>query len=99
MLYYYNYNYYYYDSFHNISDMEFLIIWTGFFNWGEKMPLNGQRKAWAIFFTLIILAAFVIPFVSMSELMTFYGAFLFWVVFAIVAIIGIGIITSRWRDD
>ena len=63
------------------------------------MSLDGQRKAWAIFFALIILAAFVVPYVSMSGLTKSYGAFLFWNVFAIVAIIGIGIITSRWRDD
>jgi len=63
------------------------------------MSLDGQRKAWAIFFALIILAAFIVPYVSMSGLTKAYGAFLFWNVFAIVAIIGIGIITSRWRDD
>ncbi|NMB42223.1 MAG: hypothetical protein GX996_09880 [Firmicutes bacterium] len=62
------------------------------------MSLDQQRKFWVIFFVVIVLAAFILPYYLFSNLPKFYGAFLFWSIFAIVAIISVGIITSQWRE-
>lgn len=62
------------------------------------MSLEQQRKFWVIFFVIIVLAAFILPFYLFSHLPRVYGAFLFWSVFAVIAIISVGIITSQWRE-
>jgi peptidoglycan/LPS O-acetylase OafA/YrhL len=64
----------------------------------RKMSLEQQRRFWVIFFTVIILAAFILPFYLFDDLPKIYGAFLFWCIFAVVAIIGVGVITSKWRE-
>ena len=64
------------------------------------MSLERQRIFWAVLFLLMILAAFIVPFTPlMSGLTKFYGAFLFWSLFAIVVIVCLGFITARWRDE
>ncbi len=64
------------------------------------MSLERQRIIWLIVFLLLVLAAFIIPFTPLlKNLSKVYGAFLFWNIFALVVIIGIVIITARWRDD
>lgn len=62
------------------------------------MSLEQLRKFWVIFFTVIVLAAFILPFYLFSDFPKVYGAFLFWIVFAVIAIIGVGLITSKWRE-
>jgi flagellar biosynthesis component FlhA len=64
------------------------------------MSLERQRVLWAILFLLMILAAFIVPFTPlMRDLTKFYGAFLFWSIFALIVIICLGFITARWRDN
>lgn len=64
------------------------------------MSLERQRIIWALVFLLMVLAAFIVPFTPLLRNLTaFYGAFLFWSLFAVVVIICIGFITARWRDD
>ncbi|MGM0652197.1 MAG: hypothetical protein ACQES4_05380 [Bacillota bacterium] len=64
------------------------------------MSLKQQRIFWALFFAVIILSAFIVPFLPpLSDLARVYGAFLYWNVFALVVIVCLGIITARWRDD
>jgi len=64
------------------------------------MSLERQRTLWAVLFIFMILAAFIVPFTPLlSEVTTFYGAFLFWNLFAIIVIICLGLITARWRDE
>jgi len=63
------------------------------------MSLKELRIFWATLFTLMILAAFIVPFTPLlRDLASFYGAFLFWVIFAVIVIICLGLITARWRD-
>ncbi len=64
------------------------------------MSLKQQRIFWALLFLVMILAAFIIPFLPpLKDLPRVYGAFLFWNIFALVVIVCLGIITARWRDD
>lgn len=60
--------------------------------------MQGQLIAWAIWFFVIVLSAFTVPYYFLSGVTKIYGAFLYWGVFAIVAIVSVGIITSKWRD-
>lgn len=62
------------------------------------MSLDQQRKFWIIFFTGLVLSAFIVPFVYLHDVAKVYGAFLFWIIFALVATISMLIITSQWRD-
>ncbi|HHT47273.1 MAG TPA: hypothetical protein GX004_08320 [Firmicutes bacterium] len=62
------------------------------------MSLDQQRKFWIIFFTVLVLSAFIVPFIFFTDLPKVYGAFLFWNIFAIIAILSMLIITRQWRD-
>jgi len=59
--------------------------------------VENQIKGWVIWFWVLVLSAFTVPFFLLSDVAKVYGAFLYWGVFAVVAIISVGIITSRWR--
>ncbi len=60
--------------------------------------MESQLKGWVIWFLILVLSAFIVPFYFLSNVPKVYGAFLYWGVFAIVAIISVGVITSKWRD-
>lgn len=64
------------------------------------MSLERQRILWVVLFGLMILTAIIVPFTPlMRDLTKFYGAFLFWSIFALVVIVCLGFITAKWRDD
>ncbi len=64
------------------------------------MSLKKQRIFWALLFFIMIMAAFIVPFLPpLNNLAKVYGAFLFWNIFALVVIVCLGIITAKWRDD
>ncbi len=63
------------------------------------MSLRSQRIFWAVLFTIMILAAFIVPFTPLfRDLTKVYGSFLFWNVFALIVIFCLYLITVRWRD-
>lgn len=62
------------------------------------MPDDTQRWRWVTVMFVLILAAFSVPFILLNNVTKMYGAFLFWCLFAVVAILCIGRITSRWED-
>ena len=63
------------------------------------MSLKAQRIFWVVLFTIMILAAFIVPFTPLlSDLQKVYGSFLFWNIFALIVIVCLGLITARWRD-
>ncbi len=53
---------------------------------------------WVLYFLMLLLAAIIIPFTLLRKVESIYGSFLFWGLFALVAMISIGIITGQWRD-
>lgn len=60
--------------------------------------MQGQLIAWVVWFFIIVMSAFIVPYYFLSEVPRIYGAFLYWGLFAVTAIISVGIITSKWRD-
>ena len=59
--------------------------------------MKNQIKGWVIWFLVLVLSAFTVPFFLLSDVGKVYGAFLYWGIFAVVAIISVGVITSKWR--
>ncbi|MFC4076346.1 hypothetical protein [Salinithrix halophila] len=47
---------------------------------------------------LLILAAFIIPFTLLDDVRSWTGAFLFWILFALTAVLLNAWIASKWRD-
>jgi|GEM_PF-492994 len=66
-------------------------------NRGEER-MSGRAIRWALFFVILILSAITVPFLVLQNTAKIYGAFLFWLLFAVIAIISVGFITSSWRD-
>jgi len=60
--------------------------------------VENQIKGWVIWFLILVLSAFTVPFFLLSNVVKVYGAFLYWGIFALVAIISVGIVASKWRD-
>ncbi len=60
--------------------------------------MESRLWGWVILFAAMIISAFIVPFVFLSNVTSFYGAFLFWTVFAVAAIAGVMVITGGWRD-
>lgn len=53
---------------------------------------------WAGAVATLVVAAFAVPYTLLSGVDTWYGSFLFWVVFALVSIGVNAAIVGRWRD-
>ena len=64
----------------------------------DCLLITNAFKKWLAWFLVLVLAAFVVPYTLLSSVEKIYGAFLFWVIFAIIAIISVEAITRSWRD-
>jgi cyanate permease len=53
---------------------------------------------YALFILVIMLLAYLIPYTVLSHVDAWYGSFLFWTVFALVAIVANVFISVSWRD-
>ncbi len=59
--------------------------------------LNKKRLMWLIWLMLLILSAFVVPYLFIGEISRVTASFLFWTLFAITAIISTIKIIGHWR--
>jgi uncharacterized membrane protein YhaH (DUF805 family) len=64
----------------------------------REKSLTRARLGWLIWFCALVLSAFIVPFTVLSTVASGAGAFLYWTVFALVAIVSIIGLTRRWRD-
>lgn len=62
------------------------------------MSFNCRRSFWVLWFLTLVLAAFIVPYTLLTSIASPYGAFLFWNLFALAAIISVAIMTAGWRD-
>lgn len=53
---------------------------------------------WAGLLAGLVVLGFVVPYTVLSGVDAWYGSFLFWVVFALVALVVNYLITRGWRD-
>ncbi len=60
--------------------------------------LTFKRWFWLIWLVILVLSAYVIPYVFIGGIVKITASFLFWTVFALVAIFSTIKIISYWRD-
>lgn len=60
--------------------------------------MENKRKLWVTWFIILILSAYIVPYIFMRESGKITGPFLFWIIFSLLAILSIFIITAKWRD-
>ncbi|MCR4419009.1 MAG: hypothetical protein QHH27_10585 [Clostridia bacterium] len=63
-----------------------------------EKSLTGARVGWVVWFCLLVLSAFIVPFTLLRNVVSAAGAFLYWTVFALVAMVSIVGVMRRWRD-
>ncbi|MEW5934415.1 MAG: hypothetical protein AB1816_12635 [Bacillota bacterium] len=54
--------------------------------------------AWVVWFGVLLLSAYVVPFAFLGHVPRVWGAFLFWCLFALAAIVSMNVLMRRWRD-
>jgi len=62
---------------------------------------RGRRVAlvlWLAWFLALEVVAFLVPYTVLRNVGRLWGAFLFWNLFALLAIASIFILTARWQD-
>lgn len=59
--------------------------------------MEKEGKIWSLFFLLLVTSAFSVPYL-LSDIPRMYGAFLYWVIFALIALVAMFLITAKWRD-
>ncbi|WP_335414802.1 hypothetical protein [Bacillus sp. JJ1566] len=59
--------------------------------------MSKKEKFWGIICLLLVLLAYTIPYVFLSDVAAWYGSFLLWVVLALVIILINYILTRNWR--
>lgn len=57
-----------------------------------------ETAVWLAWFLALEVAAFLVPYTVLRNVERLWGAFLFWNVFAMLAIISIFVLTKGWRD-
>jgi len=55
-------------------------------------------KRWLIWFLFLFLLDFLIPFTWLSHFQRITGAFLFWIIWILVAIVSMFMVFLKWRD-
>ncbi len=63
---------------------------------GDK--LKKLRKKWILFLIILIISAYVVPYLYLNNVEKASGAFLYWIFFALIAIFSTIKITTYWRD-
>jgi len=53
---------------------------------------------WLIWFLFLFLVDFIVPFAWLSTIQKVTGAFLFWIIWTLVAIVSMFVIFLRWRE-
>ncbi|MFW6001515.1 MAG: hypothetical protein ACOCQE_04000 [Halanaerobium sp.] len=64
----------------------------------NKKELKKKRIFWLIIISLLVISAFTVPYLYLSEVYSFFGAFFYWSVFALLVIFSTIKITSYWRE-
>ncbi|MBC7347353.1 MAG: hypothetical protein H5U00_07855 [Clostridia bacterium] len=64
----------------------------------QAKSLTAARLGWAVWFCVLVLSAFIVPFAFLGSIASIAASFLYWTVFALVAIVSIITMISRWRD-
>lgn len=64
----------------------------------KKRKLQKLRWLYLSLIVILVISAFVVPYTLLTSINLFRGAFLFWLVFALIVIFLTIKITSYWRE-
>jgi len=64
----------------------------------DKKQLKKKRIFWVLWLVVLILSAYFVPFVLLRDVNQIEASFLFWTIFAVLAIISTIKITSYWSE-
>ncbi|HKL13932.1 MAG TPA: hypothetical protein VJ907_10030 [Halanaerobiales bacterium] len=64
----------------------------------NKDELNKKRLFWVLWLLVLILSAYFVPFVLLRDVNQIEASFLYWTIFAILAIFSTIKITTYWSD-
>lgn len=53
---------------------------------------------WALAMAVLLVLAYLVPYTVLSRVDAWYGSFLFWTVFGLLATAAIWTMTASWRD-
>jgi hypothetical protein len=60
--------------------------------------LERRGVVWAGIVLILVVSAYLVPYMLLSGMDAWYGSFLFWMVFGLAAIVAIWAMTRSWRD-
>ena len=60
--------------------------------------MNEKRKIWVIWLLILVLSAYIVPYFIINDVQTITGPFLFWSLYAVIAIISTFKIIDKWRN-
>lgn len=64
----------------------------------SKPPIAKRHIVWVIWFSIMILCSYLLPYTVLIHVPKMYGAYLFWIVLTLVVIVSAGARTAPWRD-
>jgi uncharacterized membrane protein YhaH (DUF805 family) len=64
----------------------------------DKDELKKKRNFWIIWLLALILSAYFVPYVLLRNINQIEASFLYWTIFAVLAIISTIKITTYWSD-
>ncbi|MDZ7671706.1 MAG: hypothetical protein U5K53_02570 [Halanaerobiales bacterium] len=64
----------------------------------DKDELKKKRNFWIIWLLALILSAYFVPYVLLRNVNQIEASFLYWTIFAVLAIISTIKITTYWSD-
>lgn len=65
----------------------------------ENDKLKKLRFFYLLIISLLVISAFAVPYTLLTSINLFYGAFLFWSLFALLVIFLTIKITTYWRNN
>lgn len=64
----------------------------------DKKRLKSRRVRWFVWLLILVLSAYIVPYLFLEDTNKATGSFFFWTAFAITAIISTFKIIGMWRD-
>jgi membrane-associated HD superfamily phosphohydrolase len=64
----------------------------------DKNELKKKRIFWVLVISILVVSAFAVPYLYLSDIYSFFGAFFYWSVFALLVIFSTIKIISYWRE-
>jgi len=64
----------------------------------NKEELKKLRIFWLTLIFMLVVSAFAVPYLFFRDSGSFFGSFLYWIIFALLVILAAIKVTAYWRD-